>query len=578
MLLAALLVGCTAQPQAPAATPAPAVLAERVVPPAVVPAVATREAVIAESLAAPTPLIVQIPLDDEQRAALAVALADQRVAASLRQEETGAPLRNELFGVHPVGAAEITPATSLCERARCLRVDIYHFARNSSTLVTVDLDVSAVLDVQSIAQTAPDVPQHLAALAVQIAVNSREVADVLGYLPSQDQASMANVKTAMVATRCERSQHLCVAPTFLDPPQPPHRRAVWAIVDLTDNVLVGVQETALGASGPPTELTMQDSVILARYCDAPTPLSRDGWELEYLLTGSDGLRATNIRFNGMAVISSTKLVDWHVAYGPSASASKGFGYSDAVGCPAFSAAAVPAYDPPQVIDITAADGTPGFALVQSFRHPSWPQPCSYHYQQRIELYQDGRLRIVAASLGRGCGDNGTYRPVLRIVPAGPLALAEWRDGGWAAVEREQWWRQGDDTPFSPAGGQLRLSRPDGGGFEIAPSRPSDGAESLDDRAFVYVTRYNPAEGEGDMLTLGPCCNVDFQQGPELFIGESPEPLDGGPLTIWYVPQLDNSAAPGAERCWADAVLVDGVPRPRAWPCVAGPWFVPSAGT
>ena len=42
-----------------------------------------------------------------------------------------------------------------------------------------------------------------------------------------------------------------------------------------------------------------------------------------------------MRFGGRPVLESAKLVDWHVSY----SESDGFGYSDAVGCPVFSAAA-----------------------------------------------------------------------------------------------------------------------------------------------------------------------------------------------------------------------------------------------
>ena len=53
-----------------------------------------------------------------------------------------------------------------------------------------------------------------------------------------------------------------------------------------------------------------------------------------------------------------------------------------------------------------------------------------------------------------------------------------------------------------------------------------------------------------------------------------EPLGDGPLVLWYVPQLRNSDQPGAQRCWADAVLEGGVFVPQVWPCAAGPLFVP----
>ena len=38
--------------------------------------------------------------------------------------------------------------------------------------------------------------------------------------------------------------------------------------------------------------------------------------------------------------------------------------------------------------------------------------------------------------------------------------------------------------------------------------------------------------------------------------------------------LENDERPGLEYCWADFVLEDGVYAPKAWPCAAGPMFVP----
>ena len=59
--------------------------------------------------------------------------------------------------------------------------------------------------------------------------------------------------------------------------------------------------------------------------------------------------------------------------------------------------------------------------------------------------------------------------------------------------------------------------------------------------------------------------------------EIAESLEYAPLVIWYVPQLKNSDTPGAEYCWADSILQDGVFVPRVWPCAAGPLFVPIGG-
>ncbi|MFZ8507299.1 hypothetical protein ACO1M3_13835, partial [Staphylococcus aureus] len=84
--------------------------------------------------------------------------------------------------------------------------------------------------------------------------------------------------------------------------------------------------------------------------------------MDYLLTGSDGLMISNVKYKSQQVINSAKLVDWHVSY----SGTDGFGYSDAVGCPVFSEAAVVATEPPQVANIMEADTVAGFMLEQKF--------------------------------------------------------------------------------------------------------------------------------------------------------------------------------------------------------------------
>ena len=63
-----------------------------------------------------------------------------------------------------------------------------------------------------------------------------------------------------------------------------------------------------------------------------------------ICTSSDGLRISDVKYNGKVVFLNAKLVDWHVSY----SNTDGFGYSDAVGCPYFSNAAVVAIDHPKL--------------------------------------------------------------------------------------------------------------------------------------------------------------------------------------------------------------------------------------
>ncbi len=98
-----------------------------------------------------------------------------------------------------------------------------------------------VLAVNELAEAQPDIPPGLTEIAQEIAVHAPEVSAALGVQPGADAAVMPNIKTALNRSRCERSRHLCVAPTFIQ-----GERALWAIVDLTDGVLVGVRWTSLG--------------------------------------------------------------------------------------------------------------------------------------------------------------------------------------------------------------------------------------------------------------------------------------------------------------------------------------------
>jgi hypothetical protein len=80
------------------------------------------------------------------------------------------------------------------------------------------------------------------------------------------------------------------------------------------------------------------------------------------------------------------------------------------------------------------------------------------------------------------------------------------------------------------------------------------------------------EGENDLVTIGPCCNTDYQQGPEKFIND--EAIENTNLVMWYVCQMKNDNTPGKEYCWAESYLDHGVYKTRVYPCLAGPLFVP----
>jgi hypothetical protein len=527
------------------------------------PALAARATAVAASLQQPIPALQRPGLDADAAHAAELALADPQVQAALHAP-TGEPLRNEVFQSRPAGAGDLPPGVTC---ARCYRVEIYQYATNSALTVLVDPGAGRVLNAQSTPNSQPDVPKELSDLAVQIAVAAPEVRQALGVTPSTSEALMPQMKTALNQTRCERAQHLCVAPTFRKDDQ-----LLWAVVDLTDMRLVGVQWSDLGPSGPPiTEKTIENTAISAQFCERDTSLTRDGWSLRYRLTSSDGLEIRDAAFNGQPAIQSIKLVDWHVSY----SGQQQFGYSDATGCPQFSSAAVPSYEPPEIEDIQQNGKIVGFAVIQEFKHPAWPQPCNYFYTQRSEFYTDGSIRPLAINLGRGCGTDGAYRPVLRIVLANPAAHAAlWSGSTWSPLTNEAWRAQKDAAP-DPGGGWLRVAGSEGRGYVLAPGQ-NQSPEQRGDDAYLYITRTQAAEGETDLPTIGSCCNADEKQGPDAFVnGES---IEGAPLTIWYVAQMHNDATPGKQYCWADSVVQDGVYVPRAWPCQAGPRLTPIQGT
>ncbi|MCP4426670.1 MAG: hypothetical protein GY803_19430, partial [Chloroflexi bacterium] len=493
--------------------------------------------------------------------------------------ETGAPLRNEIMNVRPLLPADVTEKTQACRQTTCYRVEMYSYPYNLGLIAVVDVDNGVVVDVSRHGAAQPDLNQRLTDLAVQIAIHSPEVQTELGIQPEAGEATMPNTKTALNGSRCENSRHLCVAPTFLV-----DGRALFAIVDLTEERLVGVRWTEMGESGAVegvqvTERMLQSDVVMANYCEKSNPLARHGWEMEFVLTSSDGLQVNDVRFQGKQALNSAKLVDWHVSY----SKRDGFGYSDAIGCPEFSSASIVAFNGPYVEDILDADSAViGFALAQDFLSDGWPRPCFYRYQQRYEFYRDGRFRIVGGNLGRGCGNDATYRPVYRIdITASPDGVqdtfAEWNGAEWAVWETEQWQLQAESTVYTPEGYQYRVTSPDGAGFYIEPGQGQFGDGGRGDNAYVYVTRHDPNvdEGTSDMITIGPCCNTDHQQGPEKYI-EPAEPIAGENLVIWYVGQLKNDDTPGGEHCWADMYVEEGDFTIEVWPCYYGPMFVPIA--
>jgi len=527
---------------------------------------------IKSALRLPMPvLLYRDSLNAQQQLAQAIALFDTVFTQSVREKGSNRPYRCEIFGIYPARASDMEYIKAPYHLSNCYRVELYNYGLNSTAVAIADIQQQKVLANAFQAQTQPDIPPALKNLAVKIAVSSPEVAQALGMKPGDTEALMASTKTSLNRTRCERSGHLCVAPTFVK-----DGRALWAIVDLTDYKLTGLRWTNVGSTGPApavTEKRLQDDKITSCFCELETPLQRDGWKMNYMLTSSDGLRVADVFFNGQPVLENAKLVDWHVSY----SGTDGFGYSDAVGCPYFSQAAVIAFDPPVVKPITENNAVIGFALEQSFKSEQWPNPCNYNYLQRYEFYKDGRFRMAAASLGRGCGNDGTYRPVFRVAFAGEQNnFSEWNGTGWNSWIQERWQQQLPTTSYTAQGYQYKLTAGNGTGYYIEPGNGQFKDGGRGDNAYVYVTlnKMGMDEGETDMVTIGPCCNIDYHQGPEKFIEPTPEDIRNKKMVLWYVAQLKNDNTRGREYCWAESVLENGVYVTKSYPGFCGPMFIP----
>lgn len=548
-----------------------------------IPLLKSYKALVKQSLAKlPAVLSIESDVLNNEQAVLAqqIAINNKKFSQYTKHPQTYQALRNEIMTVRLVLASDKTTANSKalvsCKAETCFRVEMYNYFFNLSSVAFVDINTQKVVALTQYSNAQPDLNKNLIKLAIEIAKNSEVVKKELAEAGGGDtQPTMSEIKTSLKNSRCERSHHLCVAPTFVV-----GDKALWAIVDLTDGDLVGTRWTELGSSGPPIEITerqLENEFVFSQFCEQSQHFSKGDWQFDYQITSSDGLQITDVKFKNKTVMKSAKLLDWHVSY----STRENFGYSDAIGCPLFSSAVVIAYDGPQMKTITAKNSSEesGFAFVQDFRQPPWPTPCNYRYEQRFEFYKDGRFRVAAADYGRGCGTDGTYRPVLRIdievSEGGEEQFAEWDGNNWKPWDKEQWSLQEDDTQYTEEGYLFKVNNPQGQGFYVEPNRGQFGDGSKGDFAYTYITvnHTDIDEAKSDMVTIGSCCNTNHQQGPEQFM-EPAEPLAKQNLVMWYVPQIKNEGAKGSEYCWADTQVENGIPKVKVWPCYAGPMFIP----
>ena len=510
--------------------------------------------------------ILELKLNDPKlHLAQALALTNFQFIVNCKTP-SGDLLLNEIFAVYPARQSELP--LGILQNGNIYRVEMYNYGYNLSSICLVDIVENRILTVSTIPNTQPDIPEHLKVLALEIACNAPEVLSALSYKPANVEALMANTKTALNRTKCERSLHLCVAPTFIK-----DDKALWAIVDLTDLKLVGTRWTKVGHSEEISERRIQNSKIMECYCLKDSLYENENWRFKYTLTSSDGLRISEAYYKNKLVINSIKLVDWHVSY----SNSDGFGYSDAIGCPMFSQAAVVAIDPPRKVDIMENGKKVGMAIEQNYFSEGWPAPCNYNYLQRFEFYNDGRFRPAFGSLGRGCGNDGTYRPVSRIALAGDNnTFSEWDINRWKTWQKENWRLQDMLTTYTNEGYQYKLADVHDDGYYLEANRGQFHDGGRGDNAYTYVTAHHldKDEGDTDLITIGPCCNTDFHQGPDKFIFPDPESIVNKGLVIWYVPQIKNDDTPGREYCWAQSYFENGIVKSKVYPCMSGPMFVP----
>lgn len=474
---------------------------------------------------------------------------------------------NEIFSISKARPSDLPNGNAIMNMENLYRVEMYNYALNASIIGFVDLAHKQVINIIFYKETQPDIPPHLVELAMEMAINDTAVLNEYGEHKLDQKPIMAGTKTALNRTKCQRSKHLCVAPTFVK-----GDKALWAIVDLTDLNIAGVKWTQVGETGMAvTQRTMQNDKIMSCYCDKNNVIEKNDWTFSYSMSRSDGLVLTHVQYKKKELFRNVKLVDWHVSY----SKIDGFGYSDAVGCPEFSTAAVLAVEPPYFEAIVESGDTTGFLLGQRYYSEGWPTPCNYNYHQYFEFYNDGRFRPVVGSIGRGCGNNGMYRPVTRIAVSGEKNnFYEWNKNTWKQWKNEQWTLQTGKTLYQGDHQWLKIENDNKQGLMILANTGQMRDGGRGDNAYVYVTKWDSHrdEGETDLPTIGPCCNKDYQQGPEKFIEPDPEIIETSSIVLWYVAQMTNDDTKGNEYCWAESVLKNGVYVPVIYPCYSGPMF------
>lgn len=498
------------------------------------------------------------PDTQAQQVAQAVALADPGVR-SLTQGQ-----RAELFTIQPLGP-HYTNSSELCASSPCQQVAIYNYDTNETITVVVDVARQEVLDVLHQPHMQPGITPQLAQKAMDIVLTHPQVIAELGYQPTV--ADMAPVAAGVRHSIC--AQHLCASPTFRL-----ENRILWTIVDLTDETLVAINWTDVEEDG------RFHSITGISDCPPAGSVDQMGWQLSYETTATDGLQIVDASFMGRSVLKSAKLVEWHVDYNGTYVHA---GFLDVTGCGGVGGGFfVYPYGDTQLVDLIEDNILVGFELVQDFRMNDWGAACNYRYEQRMQFYNDGRFRIVSGAYGRGCGLFAQYRPLVRIDlaldPANQEQIGVWDGAHWQQPTEEIYLTPDIET-FGPGGhpladnrAMLWLMNQAGAGYYLEPGLGQHDDGGRGDAPFVYIVKYNEAEGVLDLPVFGGlCCENDHQQGPHFYVNN--EEVQNENIVLWYVAQQGTEVLqtdPPDYYCWT----VNGEPNPETYPCFTGPMFIP----
>ncbi|GAB4580688.1 MAG: hypothetical protein Fur0022_34300 [Anaerolineales bacterium] len=490
------------------------------------------------------------------------ALAQDLTLSDPRVQDLTAGKRSEVFGVGSLGL-HFPESSAECAQADCRLIEIYLWDEDVTISSIVNLDTRQVIEVLEMPGMHPGLNVKQMQRAAEIIYNAPEVVEILGYQPKMEE--IMPMDGNLLGTSCANT-HLCASATFRV-----EDRFMWAVADLTTGQFAGI------GWSPAPENDGSSTLFTPEGCPPSGSVARDGWTLDHMVTGTDSLRVYNVTYNGVPVLTSVKLVEWHADYGSS-------GYQDSTGCggPGGGFPIYP-YGDTQILDLLDDNNNLiGFEVVQDFRMSNWGNSCNYRYEQRIQFFTDGRFRVVSGAYGKGCGTNAIYRPVVRM----DIAVNGDANDNFAYYDGTQWVDVATETyrvPYTEAnhgphavdenGYAWKVYDTDGTGYYVEMDVGQFGDGGLGDNPFLYPVLHHTNEGDTDLPVFSSgCCNDNHMQGPHQFLNN--EAITDQNIVLWYVPQAVTDAVAPDYYCWT----LQGEPNPVTYPCFMGPMFHPIDNT